>query len=233
MRVNNIDIFDEDDFCKEKINNIFFPNNDAELKESENDYDTSNSESSEDLLLLPKNAGTTKAFLWSLFKNINCLILYTSSFFFTYCLFSEDILLPLVVYEIIKWDIKACGIMIKVYGVLFFINLVLFSKICNTQRLVYIMTLVCIRMVIATLTLIFTIAVFPWNFGRDVFLTSAYLFFFVFVWFIEEVLLGAILAKMIPSHAQSFAESLRNVFSKVNTIVASLTTAAAFACIQY
>lgn len=233
MRVNNIDIFDEDAFCKEEINNIFFPNNDAELKESENDYDTSDSESSEDLLLLPKNTDTTKALLWSLFRNINCLILYASSFFFTYCLFSEDILLPLIVYEIIKWDIKAYGIMITVYGVLFFINLVLFSKICNTQRLVYIMTLVCIIMVIATLTLIFTIAVFPRNFGRDVFLTSAYLFCFVFVWFIEEVLLRAILAKMIPSHAQSFAESLRNGFSKVSTIVASLTTAAAFACIQY
>ena len=84
MTVNNIDIFVEDAFCKEEINNdIFFLNNDIKLKEDENDDDTSDSESSEDLLLLPKNADTTKELLWSLFKNINCLILYISSFFFT------------------------------------------------------------------------------------------------------------------------------------------------------
>ena len=47
--------------------------------------------------------------------------------------------------------------------------------------------------------------------------------FWIFAWIIEEVIIRCMLAKMVPSHCQSFTESSRNAVARLSTIVASIT----------
>ena len=64
----------------------------------ENDLETTH--------LLPEKEKSTAELLKVLLKNPNVVIILLPSFFFMYCLFATDFLLPLITLELMKWDIN-------------------------------------------------------------------------------------------------------------------------------
>ena len=56
--------------------------------------------------LLPEKEKSTAELLKVLLKNPNVVIILLPSFFFMYCLFATDVLLPLITLELMKWDIN-------------------------------------------------------------------------------------------------------------------------------
>ena len=56
--------------------------------------------------MLPEKEKSTAELLKVLLKNPNVVIMLLPSFFFMYCLFATDVLLPLITLELMKWDIN-------------------------------------------------------------------------------------------------------------------------------
>ena len=183
--------------------------------------------------LLPEKEKATAELLKLLLKNPNVVIILLSSFFFMYCLFASDVLLPLITLELMKWDITALTLIFVVYGVIYFFALMIFSRLCTGNSSVSNMTTICIFLQMVGFGLFIAMKVFPRNFTTDVILMIAFLVCYIFVWFIEEVLLRCILAKMVPSHVQSFTESLRNGFSRAATVLAALTAPMVLVVLHY
>ena len=94
LRKHDLDFIDDDHF---HVYDADFGN--AELE--------SNSEKTP--LLLVKGKSTAEL-MKTLLKNLNVVLILLSSFFFMYCLFASDVLLPLIILELIKWDITALTI---------------------------------------------------------------------------------------------------------------------------
>ena len=183
--------------------------------------------------LLPEKGKSTAELLKVLLKNPNVVLILLSSFFFMYCLFASDVLLPLIILELIKWDITALTLIFVVYGVTYFFALMIFSRLCTSNFWVSNMTIICISLQMVGFGLFIAMKLFPRNFTTDVILMIAFLVSYIFVWFIEEVLLRCILAKMVPSHVQSFTESLRNGFSRAATVLAALTAPMVLVILHY
>jgi len=99
----------------------------------------------------------------------------------------------------------------------------LMSKYCTGSRGVYNMSIICITAIILGMVLIIAMKMFERNMTRDIVLMSLLVISYVFAWIIEEVSIRCMLAKMVPSHCQSFTESSRNAVSRCSTIVASVT----------
>ena len=94
LRKHDLDFIDDDHF---HVYDADFGN--AELE--------SNSEKTP--LLLVKGKSTAEL-MKTLLKNLNVVLILLSSFFFMHCLFASDVLLPLIILELIKWDITALTI---------------------------------------------------------------------------------------------------------------------------
>ena len=183
--------------------------------------------------LLPQKEKSTVELLKVLLQNRNVVLILLSSFFFMYCLFAFDVLLPLIILELIKWDTTILTVILVAYGVIYFFALMIFSRLCTSNFWVSNMTIICILLQMTGFGACIAMKIFPRNFTTDVILMIAFLVCYIFIWFIEEVLLRCILANMVPSHVQSFTESLRNGFSRAATVLAALTAPMVFTVIHY
>ena len=168
-----------------------------------------------------------------LLKNPNVVVILLSSFFFMYCLFESDVLLPLITLELMKWDNTALTLIFVVYGVIYFFALMIFSRLCTSDSWISNMTIICILLQMVGFGLFIAMKIFPRNVATDVILMIGFLVCYIFVWFIEEVLLTCILAKMVSSHVQSFTESLRNGFSRAATVLAAVTAPMVLVVLHY
>ena len=94
---------------------------------------------------------------------------------------------------------------------------------CTGGRGVYLMSLVCILFNIIMFIAMICMRLCARDISRDVVFMVIFMVSYVFGWVIEEVIIRCMLAKMVPSHCQSFTESCRNAVSRSSTIVASVS----------
>ena len=150
-----------------------------------------------------------------------------------YCLFATDVLLPLITSELMKWDITALTLIFLVFGVIYFFALMILPRLCTSNFWVCNMTIICILLQMVGFGLFTVVKIFLRNVTTDGILMIPFLVCYIFVWFIEEVLLTCILAMMVSSHVQSFTESLRNGFSRAATVLAAVTAPMVLVVLHY
>jgi len=186
-------------------------------------------EQNEETLLITVDNGDHAMMTWQhvvskLLRNRDMLLLFVSTFFFMYCLFSTDVLLPLLCVVTLEWDITSMTYIFVVYGVGFTIILIIMSRFCTSSKRVYYGTLWCIVCQAMQFIFLLAIAKSQRENTQDIMLVGLYLINWLFVWCIEEVLLRSMVARMVPSQVQSFTESIRAGVARISTILAALTT---------
>ena len=75
--------------------------------------------------------------------NIDTVLMFISTFVFMYCLFSSDVLLPLICVVTFQWDITALTYIFVAYGFGYFFILMVMCRFCNSTVGVYYATLLC------------------------------------------------------------------------------------------
>ena len=155
--------------------------------------------------------------------NRNLLLMLSSTLLFAYCMFSCDVFLPLIILDLLEWNLQALTIIMLVYGIIYFISLILLSKFCVSQKSVYITCIFCVLCQIIVFGLFIAMKQLDRNFTRDVVLMILFLLAFRFVWFLDEVILRNMISRMVPSDLQCLTESLRNGMSRISSILAAIT----------
>lgn len=159
----------------------------------------------------------------TLLNKPDAVLMFVSTFLFMYCLFSSDVLLPLLAQVLLKWSLTALTLILVGNGVIYFILLMIMAKFCTTDRGVYIMSVICIVAQIIMFGTSIAMKLFERDLTRDIVLIVMFVVSWVFSWIIEEVIIRCMLAKMVPSNAQSFVETMRNGVSRLSTIFASIS----------
>lgn len=163
--------------------------------------------------------------LKTIITNPDALLIFLSSFIFMYCFITLDLLIPLLELKLLGWSLEAVTLTIASYGITYFFVLLILSKYCTSQRAVYYLSLVCIVLQLVLFVVMIAMKRLERNLERDILLMLLFMIGYIFSWFIEQVLLRGMVAKMVPSNIQSFTEALRNVLSRSGTVIASLTAA--------
>ena len=147
--------------------------------------------------------------------NKDSLLVIVSTFFFSYTLFSSDILIPLVCLVTFQWDVSSLTYIFIGYGAAYFVVLVLMSRLCKNSHSVYYCTLFCTVMQVLQYMFLLSISVVERQSDRDVVLITFFLLSGMVVWTVEEVLLRKLISNMVPSKVQSFTESIRSGFARL------------------
>ena len=158
-----------------------------------------------------------------LMRNPEAVLMFISTFIFMYGLFSADVLLPLLTIDVLEWSLTTLTWLLITYSIVYFALLMVMSKYCTGSLGVYIMSIVCIVFNIILFVSMSAMKVWSRNQVRDIVLMTCFIISYAFGWVIEEVIVRCMLAKMVPSHCQSFTESCRNAVSRSSTIVASVS----------
>ena len=69
-----------------------------------------------------------------LLHSVDAMLMFVSTFVFMYCLFSSDVLLPLLSLKLLQWPLDYLTWMLLGNGVLYFALLMLMSKLCTSDR---------------------------------------------------------------------------------------------------
>ena len=166
-----------------------------------------------------------KLVLQQISKNMDAVLMFVSTFFFTYCLWSGHVLLALLTNDILGWDLSTLTSLLITHGILYFLVLMIISGYCNIPKGVYIMSIVSIIFIITYLLSMIGIKMCrPCSEIIDIVLMVCFIISFFIGWVIEAVIVRCMLAKMVPSHCQSFTESCRNAVSRFATILASVSS---------
>jgi len=181
------------------------------------DYQNSEN-SSDEFMTIPINI-----IIRYLLKHPDAVLMFVSTFVFMYGLFSADVLFPLLTIDVLDWSLTTLTWLLIIYSLVYFALLMVMSKYCTGSRGVYIMSIVCIVFNIILFLSMTGMKMFSRNKPRDVVLMICFIISYAFGWVIEEVIVRCMLAKMVPSHCQSFTESCRNAVSRSSTIFASVS----------
>lgn len=167
----------------------------------------------------------SKLFQWKEFRTIiiiNFLCAYISVAFF-------DIALPLVCTNAFKMKAGMVGIAFSATGISFIVTLVIITLKMNSlfanskEKVLVVSGVVVLIIAMQSLTLSVVVKSKGNALGADVFL-GLYTVALGIGWSLEQVILGVILTKMIPSHNQGYAEGIRRSVSSIGYIIAGIVT---------
>ena len=168
-----------------------------------------------------------------LMKHPVILLIYVADMFFIYCLFTLDILIPLIVLELLQWSFESLTIILTVYSVVYTISLFILSNVCTTNRSIFILSICSMIFQVVGLATTTCIKVLERQSTRDIILIILLLVSFIFMWFIQEIFFITTLAKMVSSDVQNFAESIRFGGSNISCLVAALISSVTLNYLQY
>ncbi|XP_057306268.1 uncharacterized protein LOC130644586 [Hydractinia symbiolongicarpus] len=213
------------------------PNNDTEcgageIRMSELDF-SAEVDVDKEMLIQHDCDHSVALVLKTIITNPDALLMFVSSFMFMYCLMSLDLLIPLIELNLLGWSLEALTLTLVTYGITYFFALLILSKYCTSKRAVYYVSLVCIVFQLVLFVIMIAMKRLERNLERDVTLMVLFMIGYIFVWFIEMVLLRTMVAKMVPSNIQRFTEALRKVLSGSGTVIAALTEAFAISALDW
>jgi len=157
-------------------------------------------------------------------SNVDTRLLYISTFVFNYILYGINIvMLPIFVNDVLLWPLNGLSYtMIGIGGLQILVSICV-SQFFTSNKSIYILSIVSIVACIGVILLLVCMKFLRRNMERDVGLIAVFVLCCDLGWLVEEVLMRCMLAKMVPSKCQSFAESLRNGFSRTATVFGTLT----------
>ena len=161
------------------------------------------------------------------------LLIYVADMFSMYCLFTLDILIPLIVLELFQWSFEALMVLLTVYSIAYTISLFILSNVCTTNRSIFVLSICSMVFQVVGLATTTCIKVLERQSTRDIILIILLLVSFVFMWFIQEIFFITTLAKMVSSDVQNFAESIRFGGSSISCLVAALLSSVTLNYLQY
>ena len=176
---------------------------------------------------------STRAVLKVIWKFFDLKLMLVSTFAYSYILYGTELLIPLISYEILHWNVYAVAIMNASHGVIYILTLLCLTKICTTDKAILNMCVVFSLCALAALCILLSIKGIERIFERDISLMVLFQIIFVFPLFMPMVLFRIIVLRMIPSKMQSMAESLRFGSGKIGIIIASFTVPLALSYLQW
>lgn len=157
------------------------------------------------------------------------LLIFISTFVFAYVLSTIDLFGPLLVLKIYHWNSESLNVLYTVSSIVYFLVLLFLSKHCITNQRVYKLSIACIVLLIASL--LFLLCMTELNnlsTTQKIVMLIAYLVSELPVWLLDEITTSNLLARMVPSGTQCFAEAVRSSLSRASHIFSSLTIALDF-----
>ena len=136
----------------------------------------------------------------SLCREKSLILMYFSTGFFMYIMISFDIILPLITYQSLLWNIEAYSIIVITFGVCYFLSMIIFSRYCHTDGAIYNMLMVCTAFIMVSCAALYLIKRLDRNFSLDIMLMIVFIFGNIFGWFNATMIVGSITTKMIPSN---------------------------------
>ena len=163
-----------------------------------------------------------KTILQVLFQNTDTMLLFLLTFVSMYCLYSVEVLIPLLTTEILKWSLQSLTCVISGCGMMYVLLLLAMSKVCNSDKSLYYTGVVCIGTHICMFACLIVLTHLRRDETSDVILMLVLLVFYLASLVMEAVILRCMLSKMVPSSVQSFVESLRTGVMQLSTVLASI-----------
>lgn len=161
-----------------------------------------------------------------------CLV-FVATVVLMYTLFAISALVPLLANDLLKWSLKSLSIMYTAIGISDIVCFLLMATYCKSNKSVYGTCLASIAAHILASSILICIKVLDRNAGRDLSLMIILVPAVTICWTFDSVLIRVIFANMIPSHIQSFSETLRVAFSKGARIGGSFTVAVMLPWLQW
>ena len=174
-----------------------------------------------------------RAVLNVIWKNYDLKLMFISTFIYSYILFGADLLLPLISYEMMHWNLTAISLIYGIGGVFYVLLQVGLSKFCTTDEANYKMCIVCSLFQLVDLCILIAMKGTKRNFTRDVILMILFLFSYAFPFCMQEVLFKCVVANMVPSNVQGFVESLRFAVCQLGSLVTALTVVVSLRYLQW
>ena len=165
--------------------------------------------------------------IWSVIKglgtNVDAILLFVSTFVLVFSLFGTDVLVPLLVENVFRWPMEATSYIFIVFGICYFVVLIVMSTYFTSGFSIYVSTMICIISQLLQYVILYAITVLSQDKIHDIVLFSCFFVCWVIGWCIDAVLIRSLVANMVPSNVQSFTETLRSGVARLATILASFS----------
>jgi len=171
--------------------------------------------------LLPK-VTTVKSI--SVFTSLDSLIILFSSYFMFFLMIVFDMCLPLMVIDILHWTILELNIIVFSSGFLGVMAMLYIAKRPFSEKSLYATFLISIFSLIVLMVIFLIIKMYGASNYISIPLWCIWVTLFTLVAVVEETYLTSTFAKMVPSHMQTFAESIRLGCARCGSITALTTS---------
>jgi len=168
-----------------------------------------------------------KTFL-KLMKSIDMVLIMVMSTFFQHCYCVYDIWQPMAAVQYLDWGIFEINLVNFGYGGFSIFSFFVYMLISPSKRTTAYITIVCILSNVVLFSVFFTWKWYNRNNSINIFLSVLFVVSFSVAMIMDDVFLPSVLASLVPSHSQAFAESVRLSFSRLGSMLSLLFAASMF-----
>ena len=158
-----------------------------------------------------------------LLSNFEFNIILLLCFVLGYCSIAVfDISLPVVATTYYHFSMQIVGILFCLTGVSFVITMFIIKRLARIFNIYYLILLGTLAFVLSIQCLSIAVMVKNRTFGTI--MLASYVILLGIGWSIEQLLLGTLLTRLIPSNTQSFAEGIRRSSTNVGCLISGIIT---------
>jgi len=163
-----------------------------------------------------------------LMTSVDMILIMVMSAFFTHCYCVYDVWQPMAALEYLDWGIFEITFVDFGYGGFSMLTFLIYMLISPSKQTTAYITVVCI---LNNLIVFAIFLIWKWynrNNSINIFLSVLFVVSFSIAMIMDEVFLPSVVASLVPSHCQAFAESVRLSFSGLGSILGLLFGASMF-----
>ena len=203
---------------------------------NEENQDDEQEEPEESAFLLQNSKENLKKDSQSFFKiimSIDMVLIMIMSMFFMHSYYTYDLWQPMAAVQYLDWGIFEINFVTFGWGIGSILVYVIYMFTSPSKRSSGYINIVCIFCNVIVISIFITWKTYNQNTKINIFLSVLYGITFPVVALIEYVFLPSVLASLVPSHCQAFAEGARLSFSRVGSMLAVLFAASMFKYLEY
>ena len=123
-----------------------------------------------------------RAVINDIWTNYDLKLMFVSTLIYSYILFGADLLLPLISYEMMHWNLTAISLIYGIQGIFYILLQIGLSNFCTTDEASYKMCVICSLFQLVDLCIFIAVKELKRNSTRDVILMMSFLFAYSFPW---------------------------------------------------
>lgn len=155
-------------------------------------------------------------------RSLDVMLILSSSFLYAAVGFTTDLMSPIVILEILKWDSKYLNIQQGLSAFAMTLSSLLLSKYAVSSMRIYIASILTILSSFSSIVLLIVITQFNTTTKWDIVLIVLYSVAIVPIWYLDSPLFASMLGRMVKTDIQSFAESCRSLFTLSSCVVVGI-----------